>query len=67
MDKTAKKRMINDLKVSLSFHSFFFFFLIIYEITNLLFDENQYLTRCENEVVDTVFQSTFEIRYQALY
>lgn len=65
MDKTAKKRMINDLKVSLSFHSFFF--LIIYEITNLLFDENQYLTRCENEVVDTVFQSTFEIRYQALY
>lgn len=64
MDKTAKKRMINDLKVSLSFHSFFF---IIYEITNLLFDENQYLTRCENEVVDTVFQSTFEIRYQALY
>ena len=66
MDKTAKKRMINDLKVSLSFHSFFFF-LIIYEITNLLFFENQYLTRCENEVVDTVFQSTFEIRYQAFY
>lgn len=64
MDKTAKKRMINDKSI---FIVSFVFFFIIYEITNLLFDENQYLTRCENEVVDTVFQSTFEIRYQALY